>query len=68
MNNLKFYVIDVRYLDEEEASLDFLEISDDLFLHIAKKYGEVYTVKAFETLINNDDFVVANSFIRIIEQ
>lgn len=68
MNNLKFYVINVRFLDEEDAALDFNEVYNDLFIHIATKYGEVYSAKGFETLINNDDFEATNSFIRILEQ
>jgi len=67
MSNLKFYVINLRLLDEDDASLDFGNMPNYEFMTIAAKYGEVYSPTSFENLINNDDFDAVNCFIRIIE-
>ena len=67
MSNLKFYVINLRLLDEDDASLDFGSMSNYEFMTIAAKYGEIYTATAFESAINNDDFDAVNSYIRIIQ-
>jgi len=67
MSNLKFYVINIKLLDEDEASLDFGNMPNHKFMDISEKYGEVYSPTSFENLINNDDFEATNSYIRIIE-
>ena len=67
MNNLKFYVVNLNLLSEEDASLDFGSMSNYEFMTIAAKYGEIYTASALESAINNDDFDAVNSFIRIVE-
>lgn len=67
MSNLKFYVINTRLLDEEDAGLDFGDMPNYKFMDIAAKYGEVYSPTAFENLINNEDFEATNSYIRIIQ-
>ena len=67
MSNLKFYVINLRLLDEDDACLDFGNMPNYKFMDIAAKYGEVYSPTAFENLINNDDFEATNSYIRIIQ-
>jgi hypothetical protein len=67
MSNLKFYVINLRLLDEDDASLDFGSMPNYEFMTISAKYGEVYSPTSFENLINNDDFDAVNCYIRIIE-
>lgn len=67
MSNLKFYVINLRLLDEDDASLDFGSMTNYEFMTIAAKYGEVYSPTSFENLINNDDFDAVNCYIRIIQ-
>jgi hypothetical protein len=67
MNNLKFYVVNLNMLSEEDSSLDFGSMSNYDFMTIAAKYGEIYTASGFESAINNDDFDAVNSYIRIIQ-
>jgi hypothetical protein len=67
MSNLRFYVINIKLLDEDDAGLDFGNMPNHAFMDIAAKYGEVYSPKSFESLINNDDFDAVNCYIRIIE-
>jgi len=66
MNDLKFYVVNLNLLNEDDAGLDFGSMSNYDFMTIAAKYGEIYTASAFESAINNDDFDAVNSYIRII--
>lgn len=66
---MKVYIINTKNLTEEEADLFPPKLSDEEFMKIAKRSGDVYTERGFENAYNQDmlfDFV--NSYIRFIEE
>lgn len=65
---MKVYIVNTKLLTEEEQDLYIPKISDEQFIDIARRSGDVFTEKGFENAYNQDplfDFV--NSFIRFIE-
>jgi hypothetical protein len=63
---MKVYVINLKMLTEDDKLLDLSTISDDDFIKICMKSGDVYTLRGFENASNQDDFDSLNSYIRII--
>lgn len=65
---MKVYIVNTKLLTEEEQDLYIPKISDEQFIDIARRSGDVFTERGFENAYNQDplfDFV--NSFIRFIE-
>lgn len=66
---MKIYLINTKQLTEEEADLYLPNISDDKFIEIAKRSGDVYTERGFENAYNQDVlFDFSNSYIRFIQE
>jgi hypothetical protein len=64
---MKVYLINTKNLTEEEADLDLPKISDEQFMEIAKRSGDVYTERGFENAYNQDElFDFPNTYIRFI--
>jgi hypothetical protein len=63
---IKVYVINIKMLTEEDASLDLSTISDEEFIKICIRSGDVYTLRGFENASNQDDFDSVNTYIRFI--
>lgn len=64
---MKVYIVNTKLLTEEEKELYIPKVSDEQFIDIARRSGDVYTERGFENAYNQDplfDFV--NSFIRFI--
>ena len=65
---MKVYLIDLLLLSEEEASLNLNKISDEQFVDLAKRRGNVYSERGFENAYNHDEtFDFVNTYIRILE-
>ena len=65
---MKVYIVNTTLLTEEEKDLYIPNVSDQDFIDIARRSGDVYTERGFENAYNQDplfDFV--NSYIRFIE-
>jgi hypothetical protein len=65
---MKVYIVNTTLLTEEEKDLYIPKVSDQDFIDIARRSGDVYTERGFENAYNQDplfDFV--NSYIRFIE-
>jgi hypothetical protein len=65
---MKVYIVNTTLLTEEEKELYIPKVSDQDFIDIARRSGDVYTERGFENAYNQDplfDFV--NSYIRFIE-
>ena len=65
---MKVYIVNTTLLTEEEKDLYIPKISDQEFIDIARRSGDVFTERGFENAYNQDplfDFV--NSYIRFIE-
>jgi hypothetical protein len=71
---MKVYLINTKNLTEEDTDLvmknksKFLSnLSDEEFMEIAKRSGDVYTERGFENAYNHDElFDFSNSYIRFI--
>ena len=64
---MKVYLINTKNLTEEEADLYLPKISDEQFMEIAKRSGDVYTERGFENAYNQDElFDFQNTYIRFI--
>jgi hypothetical protein len=65
---MKVYIVNTKLLTEEEADIYMPNVSDQQFIDIARRSGDVYSEKGFENAYYQDplfDFV--NSYIRFIE-
>jgi hypothetical protein len=65
---MKVYIVNTTLLTDEEKDLYIPKVSDQDFIDIARRSGDVYTERGFENAYNQDplfDFV--NSYIRFIE-
>ena len=64
---MKIYIINTKNLTDEEVDLDFTMITDNMFMTIAERYGDVYTERGFENAYNSDDFDFSNTYIRFLD-
>ncbi len=61
---MKVYLIDLLLLSEEEASLNLNKISDEQFVDLAKRRGNVYSERGFENAYNHvETFDFVNTYI-----
>ena len=52
----------------EDAGLTLEEITDDQFIEISRRSGDVFSERGFENAYNNDElFDFVNTYIRFIE-
>lgn len=64
---MKVYLINTKNLTEEESDLSIMNISDEQFIEISTRSGEVYTERGFENAYNHDElFDFVNTYIRFI--
>ena len=64
---MKVYLINTKNLTEEEADLNLQDVSDQQFMDISKRSGDVYTERGFENAYNQDElFDFPNTYIRFI--
>jgi hypothetical protein len=64
---MKVYLINTKNLTEEEADLNLQDVSDQQFMDISKRSGDVYTERGFENAYNQDElFDFLNTYIRFI--
>ena len=65
---MKVYLINTKNLSEEDAGLTLEEITDDQFIEISRRSGDVFSERGFENAYNNDElFDFVNTYIRFIE-
>jgi hypothetical protein len=64
---MKVYLINTKNLTEEESDLNLQDVSDQQFMDISKRSGDVYTERGFENAYNQDElFDFLNTYIRFI--
>jgi len=61
------YLLDVDNLLHIEKVIDIKEFSDEQFIDCAEQYGDVMTLAKLQDLINNDNIVMSDFYIRFIE-
>jgi hypothetical protein len=64
---MKYYVINTKLLTEEEVHLYIPDISDEMFIDIAKRSGDVYSEEGIKRCTDDDEFDHVNSHIRRID-
>jgi len=65
---MKVYLINTKNLSEEDAGLILEEITDEQFIDISRKSGDVFSERGFENAYNHDElFDFVNTYIRFIE-
>jgi hypothetical protein len=61
------YLLDVDNLLHIEKVIDIKEFSDEQFIDCAEQYGDVMTLAKLQDLINNDNIVMSDFYIRFSE-
>lgn len=64
---MKVYLINTKNLTEDEVDIDLTTITDNAFIKIAERSGDVYTERGFENAYNSDDFDNSNTYIRFLD-
>ena len=62
MKELRYYLADPC-----ETEIDLITCSDELFMDVAEKQGDVYTQQGFKDAFNNAEINTNTQFLRIIE-